>query len=68
MKTKYKTVLFPIEVPSHGYCWDTSGNFAICQYFDNSEGPPICSLHFSPIKRVISGYIKPDSCSQLKEI
>jgi hypothetical protein len=66
MKGKH-VVLFPIEVPEGGLCYDYK-TFIGCEHFDNDGGHPHCALGFwNFIDMKTREYCKAEKCLALKE-
>ena len=65
---KYKTVLKPLTIPAGDYCWESKPPYAICDYFDNDGGYPVCYMRHGELKYNIDGSVsKPRECLALKE-
>ncbi len=64
-----KIVLYPIEVPDGKYCWDHTGTFEICEFFDSEGGHSHCLLNFWEQRDAKDGkgILKPKECYCLQE-
>ena len=65
-------VLYPITVPAGKFCWDhrelMEGEIReMCEHFSNEGGHPTCDFQFGSIESTGEGYLKPKSCSKLRE-
>ena len=62
----YHKVSLPILVPIGDYCWNPH-TYAICEFFDNHEGPG-CDLRLSYHLKYDKngGVLKPEKCKSLK--
>ena len=73
MKKMTTILTIRTDVPKGKYCWQFTGDRAICQHFDNEGGSASCDIwsmlrDYSTLKRDdMNGYLKLPNCLALSE-